>query len=172
MVVEKYTKALMEALENDDEIVEVYEAIARLALISKDEKFILIVKSPVLSIDEKVKILSEIAECKNEKFLNFIRILLENKRMDLIKEIHQSLYEKVSNYFKTYAGWVEGKISEPTLSAIEEKLSKEFNANIKLQLKERELNGIKVFVDVLNVEVSIVEDRIKQELLNTILKAI
>jgi F-type H+-transporting ATPase subunit delta len=171
MVVEKYVKALMATL-NEDEIVEVYEAIAKLALISKDPKFILLVKSPLLSIDEKVKILSEIADCKNQKFLNFIRILLENKRMDLIKEIHQSLYEKVSKFFNTYAGVVEGKISENTLKEIEKKLSKKFNANIKLKLKERDLNGIKVFVDVLNVEVSIVEDRIKQELLNTILKAI
>jgi F-type H+-transporting ATPase subunit delta len=171
MVVEKYTKALMASL-NEDEVVKVYEAIARLALIAKDEKFILIVKSPLLSIDDKVKILSEIAECNNEKFLNFIRILLENKRMDLIKEIHQSLYEKVSQLFNTYAGVVEGKVSEETLKEIEKKLSQKFNADIKLQLKESELNGLKVFVDVLNVEVSIVEDRIKQELLEKILKAI
>jgi len=171
MVVEKYVKALMATLK-EDEIVEVYEAIAKLALISKDPKFILLVKSPLLTIDEKVNILSEIADCKNQKFLNFIRILLENKRMDLIKEIHQSLYERVSKFFNTYAGVVEGKISENTLKEIEKKLSEKFNANIKLQLKERDLNGIKVFVDVLNVEVSIVEDRIKQELLNTILKAI
>jgi F-type H+-transporting ATPase subunit delta len=157
---------------NENEVVEVYEAIARLALVAKDEKFILIVKSPLLSVDDKVKVLSEIADCKNEKFLNFIRILLENKRMDLIKEIHQSLYEKVSKLFNTYAGVVEGKVSEETLKQIEKKLSEKFNADIKLQLKESELNGLKVFVDVLNVEVSIVEDRIKQELLNKILKAI
>jgi len=171
MIVEKYTKALMASL-NENEVVEVYEAIARLALVAKDEKFILIVKSPLLSVDDKVKVLSEIADCKNEKFLNFIRILLENKRMDLIKEIHQSLYEKVSKLFNTYAGVVEGKVSEETLKQIEKKLSEKFNADIKLQLKESELNGLKVFVDVLNVEVSIVEDRIKQELLNKILKAI
>jgi len=171
MVVEKYTKALMAVL-NEDEVVKVYEAVARLALVAKDEKFILIVKSPMISIDEKVKILSEIAECENEKFKNFIRILLENKRMDLIKEIHQSLYEKVSNLFKTYAGRVEGNVSEETLKEIERKLSEKFNADIKLQLKESDINGIKVFVDVLNVEVSVVEDRIKQALLDTILKAI
>jgi F-type H+-transporting ATPase subunit delta len=52
MIVEKYVKALLEAL-NEDEIVEVYEAIAKLALVAKDPKFILLVKSPILSIDEK-----------------------------------------------------------------------------------------------------------------------
>jgi len=171
MIVEKYTKALVSVL-NEDEIVKVYEAIARLALVSKDPKFILIVKSPLMSVDEKVKILSEIAECTNPKFINFIRILLENKRMDLIKEIHQSLYEKVSKIFNTYAGVVEGKVSEDVLKEIESKLSNKFNATIKLQLKERDLNGIKVFVDVLNVELSLVEERVKQKLLDTILKAI
>jgi F-type H+-transporting ATPase subunit delta len=171
MIVEKYVKALLAAL-NEDEIVEVYEAIAKLALVAKDPKFILLVKSPILSIDEKIEILKKLADCENPKFVNFMRILLENKRIDLLKEIYQSLYAAVSKHFNTYAGVVEGKISEDTLKAIEEKLSKEFDATIKLQLKDVDINGIRVFVDVLNVEVSILEERIKQDLLTQILKAI
>ena len=171
MVVEKYTKALLNAL-NENEVVEVYEAVARVALISNDPKFILLVKSPVLSEEEKVELLCEIAESKNEKLINFFKILIENKRMDLIREIHQSLYAKVSEKFNTYAGFVYGKINDETLEKLEEKLSKKFNATIKLQLKESDINGIKVFVDVLNVEVAISEERIKQDLVSQILKAI
>ena len=171
MIVEKYVKALLAALD-ENEIVEVYEAIARLALVAKDPKFILLVKSPLLSIDEKVNFLKELAESDNPKFLNFLRILLENKRIDLLKEIYQSLYAAVSKHFNTYAGVVVGNISEETLKAIEEKLAKKFDATIKLKSKKEDINGIKVFVDVLNVEVSILEERIKQDLLNQILKAI
>ncbi len=171
MIVEKYSKALLGALK-EDEIVEVYEAIAKLALVAKDPRFILIAKSPVLSDEEKVEFLKKLAECDNEKFTNFMKILLENKRIDLIKEIHQSLYEAVSKHFNTYAGVVEGKISENTLQAIEEKLSKEFDATVKLKLKENDINGIKVYVDVLNVELSISEERIKQNLIKQITKAI
>ncbi|WP_457564856.1 F0F1 ATP synthase subunit delta [Caminibacter sp.] len=171
MIVQKYTKALISAL-NEDEIVEVYEAVAKLALVAKDPKFILLVKSPILSIEEKVEILKKLAECDNQKFVNFIRILLENKRIDYLKEIHQDLYEAVSRHFNTYAGIVEGKIKEDTLQAIQDKLSKEFNATIKLQLKEKDINGLKVYVDVLNVELSIMEERIKQDLMSQILKAI
>ncbi len=171
MIVEKYVKALLAAL-NEEEIVEVYEAVARLALVAKDPKFILLVKSPLLTIDEKVEILKELAECKNKKFENFVRILLENKRIDLLKEIYQSLYAAVSKHFNTYAGVVVGKVNENTLKAIEEKLAQKFDATIKLKLKDEDINGIKVFVDVLNVEVSVLEDKIKQDLLNQILKAI
>ena len=171
MVVEKYTKALLGAL-NKEEVVEVYEAIARVALISNEPKFILLIKSPVLSEEEKVKLLCEVAENKNPKLVNFFKILLENKRMDLIKEIHQNLYAKVAEMFNTYAGFVYGELNNETLKKLEEKLSKKFNATIKLQLKESDINGIKVFVDVLNVEVAISEDRIKQDLVSQILKAI
>ena len=171
MIVEKYTKALIKAL-NEDELVKVYEAVAKIALISKDPKFILLIKSPLLSIDEKVKILSELAECTNQKFINFMRILLENKRIDALKDIHKRLYAKVSELQNTYAGFVEGKVSEDILKSLEEKLSKKFNANIKLFQKEKELNGIKVFVDVLNVEFALVEERIKQDIISQILKAI
>ena len=82
------------------------------------------------------------------------------------------MYEKVSNYFNTYAGVVEGKVSEATLKEIESKLSEKFNATIKLQLNEKDINGIKVFVDILNVEVALSEDKIKNDLINNILKAI
>ena len=171
MIVEKYTKALVNAL-NEEELVDVYEAIAKIALVSKDPKFILLIKSPLLSIDEKVKILSELAECKNQKFINFMKILLENKRIDILKNIHKRLYEKVSRIKNIYAGFVEGKVSEDTLKELEEKLSEKFNATIKLYLKERDINGIKVFVDVLNVEFALVEERIKQDIISQILKAI
>ena len=171
MIVEKYTKALIKAL-NEDELVKVYEAVAKIALISKGPKFILLIKSPLLSIDEKVKILSELAECTNQKFINFMRILLENKRIDALKDIHKRLYAKVCELQNTYAGFVEGKVSEDILKSLEEKLSKKFNANIKLFQKEKELNGIKVFVDVLNVEFALVEERIKQDIISQILKAI
>jgi len=172
MIVEKYVKALLSSLVSDEEIVEVYEAISRVALVANDSKFILIVKSPLISLDEKLSFLSTIAESKNEKLINFFKVLLINKRIDLIKEIQQNLYAKVSNYFNTYAGFVEGKISEDTLKELEEKLSKKFNADIKLQLKEKDLNGIKIFIDVLNVAVSLDENRIKNNLIKQILKAI
>ena len=171
MVVEKYTKALLRALDKD-EVVEVYEAVARVALIANDPKFILLVKSPVLGEEEKVRLLCEIAQSQNEKLVNFFKILLENKRMDLIREIHQSLYEKVAEMFNTYAGFVYGKVNDETLEELEKKLSEKFDATVKLQLKESDINGIKVFVDVLNVEVAISEDRIKQDLVSQILKAI
>ena len=171
MIVEKYTKALISAL-NKEELEKVYEAISKLAVVAKDPKFILITKSPLISVDEKVKILSEISECKNEKYLNFLKILLINKRIDILKEIHQNLYERVSKLNNKYYGVVEGKVSEETLRKIENKLSEKFEAEIKLHLKESDLHGIKVFVDVLNVELSLNENRVKQDLLNEILKAI
>jgi F-type H+-transporting ATPase subunit delta len=171
MIVEKYAKAFLASL-SEEEIAPAYEAIARIALVAKDPKFILIVKSPLLSMDDKIKKLAEIAEYNNPKFLNFLRIILENKREDLFKEIHTSLYEKVSRHFNTYAGVVEGKVSEETLKEIENKLSQKFNATIKLKLNEKDINGIKVFVDILNVEVALSEDKIKSDLINSILKAI
>ncbi len=171
MIVDKYVKALLLSL-NENEVVEVYKAVAKLSLVAKEPKFILLVKSPLLTVDEKVDFLSKTAECENSKFKNFLRILIENKRIDLIKEIYKKLYAEVSKMFNTYAGTVIGKVSEDTLKAIEDKLSKEFNATIKLKLKDEDLKGIKVLVDVLDVEIAVVEDRIKQNLIDTIIKAI
>ncbi|NPA12283.1 MAG: F0F1 ATP synthase subunit delta [Epsilonproteobacteria bacterium] len=172
MINEKYANALLSSLSNDEEIVEVYEAIARVSLVCRDEKFILVVKSPELNLEQKIKFLSEIAQSSNPKLLNFFKILLVNKRIDHIGEIYQALYNMVSNYFNTYAGVVEGKISDELVAEIEKRLSQKFSSTIKLEKRDADINGIKVFVDVLNVEIAIDENRIKQDLVNTILKAI
>ena len=171
MAVEKYTKALLLSLKKE-EIIPIYEAMGKIALVVKNSKFIFIIKSPVLSVEEKINILSQIAECGNPKFLNFLRIILENKREDLLKEIYLNLYEKVSFYFNTFNGKVEGNITEDVLKDIEDKLSKKFNVKIKLLLNKNDISGIKVFVDVLNIEVVINEEKIKSNLIDYILKAI
>jgi F-type H+-transporting ATPase subunit delta len=171
MLVRKYVEALFLSL-NKDEILEIYKALQKLSLIVKNSKFILIVKSPLLNIDEKIEVLKNISECENSKFLNFLRILLENKRIDLLKDIYKSFDALVSKSLNHYNGKVEGEISGATLKAIEEKLSKKFNAVIKLSLEKKDINGIKIFVDVLNVEISIDENRIKNDIISNILKAI
>jgi F-type H+-transporting ATPase subunit delta len=171
MIVEKYTKALMASL-NKEEQKEIFEALKKLAILSKNSKFMLILKSPLLKTEEKLKFIQNITECSNKKFINFVKILNENKRIDLIKDIFKNYHAKLSISNNTFDGTAEGHISEETLKALEDKLSSKFNAVIKLSLKEKDINGIKVFVDVLNVEVSIDENRIKQDIITDILKAI
>ena len=171
MVVEKYAKALLLSLK-EEEIVPTYEAIKKITSVVKNSKLILIIKSPLLSVEEKVKFLSQIVEYDNPKFLNFLRVILENKREDLLKEIYLNLYEKISFYFNTFNGKVEGNINEDLLKEIENELSKKFDAKIKLSLKKSDIDGIKIFVDVLNVGVVINEEKIKSNLVDYILKAI
>jgi F-type H+-transporting ATPase subunit delta len=171
MITEKYANALLSTLDNS-ELVEVNDAVERVALVARDPKFILVVKSPDLSIDDKVKFLSEIANSTNPKLLNFFKILLINRRIDQIKEIYLAIFNKVSNMLKTYLGVVEGDISDELVAEIENRLSKKFNADIKLKKIKSDSNFIKVFVDVLNVEIFVSENKIKSDLLNTILKAI
>ena len=171
MVIEKYTKALISSL-NKEEQKEIFKALQKLAILSKNSKFILILKSPLLSQEEKINFIREITNCNNEKFINFVKILDENKRIDFIKDIFKNYNSKLAFLNNTFEGVVEGKISDDILKALEEKLSSKFNAVIKLNLEKKDINGIKVFVDVLNVEVAINENKIKSDLIADILKAI
>jgi F-type H+-transporting ATPase subunit delta len=67
---------------------------------------------------------------------------------------------------------VEGEISDQEVKELERRLGEKFNAQIQLDLHRRRVGGIKLFIDVLNVEVSLVEQRVKEELIQSILKAI
>ena len=171
MIIEKYTKALINSL-NKVEQKEIFEALQKLAILSKNPKFVLILKSPLLSQNEKLNFIKEITNCNNEKFINFVKILDENKRIDLIKDIFKNYNAKLAFLNNTFEGVVEGNIDDDMLKALEDKLSAKFNATIKLNLEKKDISGIKVFVDVLNIEVAVDEEKLKANLIADILKVI
>jgi F-type H+-transporting ATPase subunit delta len=123
-------------------------------------------------VEEKSQYIAKLTGLNNEKFLNFVKILIINKRVDLLKPIYKAFNKLVSEATNTYEGVVEAYISETGIQLLEKELGKRFNANIKLKLRQKPVGGIKLFIDVLNVEVALIEDRLKEDLIQSILKAI
>ncbi|MEO1941997.1 MAG: F0F1 ATP synthase subunit delta [Campylobacterales bacterium] len=171
MIADKYAKALFSALQ-PEEWEEAKKGLEILGRLNRNPRFLLVVKSPLLGADEKVQFISDVTGISNQKFLNFVKIVLINKRVDLFKSIFQTFNRLVANANKKYRGVVEGEISYQEVKELENRLGEKFNAQIELDLHRKRVGGIKLFIDVLDVEVSLVEQRVKEELIQSILKAI
>jgi F-type H+-transporting ATPase subunit delta len=104
LIAKRYIKALKS--DSDLEFMQdVTTVFSSLAESFKDDKFVSIIESPNVNIEEKSKILLDAVKVANSKKVdNFIKILVENKRINVIPTIADELHKYIANATKIYSG--------------------------------------------------------------------
>jgi len=173
VVAKKYTKALLET-SNDEKIREYYSNLEILSNAYSLEKMKNILLSPTISKKEKYEFIISLIEKSDEKFNNFIKILVENDRMYLVPAICDELRYQLSLKENKFVGHIisHSEIDEKSKKNIEEKLSSKFNSSIILENVKSDYPGIKIEIEDLGVEISFSIDRLKAQMTEHILKAI
>lgn len=141
----------------------------------KDKKFVQIIDSPNVSFSDKSTILLQAVEsAKSEKINNFIKLLVENKRINIIPAIAEALRKDVALSTKTYEGIVysNNDIDTKTVQELSSGLSKKFDSKISLVFIKNNFDGIKVNVEDLGIEINFSKTRINNQIIEHIIKAI
>jgi len=173
IIAKRYVKALMKSLK-DKEIEEVYKGLSGLVPAFSDHKFRDILLSPDVSKSEKEKFVLSVLNTKNQKIINFIKLLVSHKRLMEIPSIVDELDYQLSLKRNEFKGVIISnfKMKKAEIDKLEKTFSKKFNSSIKLENKVTDYPGIKVEIGALGVEVGLSQDRLKAQLLQHILKAI
>jgi len=173
MSMSKYVKALVETT-TKEHLETIYSELLPLMNLSKNRKYNLIINSPLISKDEKVKFLVDLLNVKDEKIVNLFKIIAANERLKELPILVKQLKDIIASLTGNYKGFVYSKepLAESRMAEIESKLSKKFGKNIKLEQKTTNRNGIQVYIDSLNVEIAVYEDDIKAKLIADIVRAI
>ncbi len=105
---------------------------------------------------------------------NFIKLLGEKRRLNIIPEIAFELKTQIAKMNSSYVGTVytNKELSNSYISSIEEQFSKKFNVKLSLSQNVCDYDGIKVDIDGLGVEITFSKDRLRTQLINHILKAV
>jgi F-type H+-transporting ATPase subunit delta len=138
------------------------------------EKMKNILLSPTISKNEKFDFIISLIEKPDEKFKNFVKILVLNDRMNLIPAICDELRYELSVKENRFIGHIisNSQIDKKSVSSIEEKLSSKFDSKIVLETIKSDYPGIKIEIEDLGVEISFSIDRLKAQMTEHILKAI
>ena len=173
MSIKKYVKALVKTT-TKEHLEVIYKAVEPIVSIAKNRKYRLIILSPNISKEEKVKFIAELLNLEDEKVLNLLKTLAEKGRLTELPNFVKLLKDVIADLTGDYVGYVYSResLSEVKLAEIEAKLSERFSKNIKLKQRHFEKNGIQVYVDSLNVEVAVYENDIKAKLIKDIIRAI
>jgi len=132
-------------------------------------------RSPIISTEKKTEmILSALGDKTDKTLVNFIKVLGENKRLDLIPAIAKVLNADLQQESNQYEGVLKSskKLGKEELNKLEATLEKYTGSTIKLTQEKTDLDGLRVSVDDLGIEVNFSKQRVKERLIDFIKKSL
>ena len=174
LIARRYVNALAEVASSEEKVV-YSEVLNAIALLFKDESIIERVTSPLISSADKTAfVLEGLGEDSDMNLQNFIKILGENNRLDLIPIIAKSLNLELQKERNEYEGTVVASnlLSASELEELQNSLQTYTGSIINLTQVQSDLDGIKISVEDLGIEVNFSKQRVKEQLIDFITKSL
>ena len=174
LIAKRYIKAIVDG-SNVSDIENMAAVFSSLAVSFKDEKFLNIIDNPNVSSSDKEGILLDgVKSANSEKINNFVKLIVENKRINIIPAIAEGMRKDLASTTKTYEGTVysDSDIDDKVISELSSGLSKKYDSKITLTYIKNNFNGIKVDVEDLGIEINFSKTRINNQMIEHIIKAI
>jgi len=174
LVAKKYAKALLEldGISLDD-VLKQLSALS--TVITSDKSVEEFLNSPLIKSDKKYEaLIAPLADKLDKRVVALLKLMAEKGRLSLIPELTKLLSKEIMVKSNKFTGTVESneKIDKSLIKKLEKRLSKYSNAEIKLSTKKSDLDGIKVEVSDLGLELNFSKESVKNALLEHIQKAL
>lgn len=174
LIAKRYIKALL-IDRNIDDITAIFNDIRDIARAYSDDKFLSIIASTEVSSDKKINLINSFIKTSNNKVIeNLLKLLAENKRLNIIPNIADELKKEIAILNNSYEGivYTNIKLKSDDLSEIQKKFARKFDIKLSLTQNICNYDGIKVDIEGLGVEIGFSKDRFKSQMIEHILKAV
>jgi len=171
LIAKRYAQALSSVSKDLPGIVEVLNVLSE-AISSAEIKSTLI--SPIISSESKTEMILSALSDDDSTLVNFIKVLGENKRLDLIPAITKVLNTDQQRVSNEYEGVLKStsSLDQAALADLEKTLEKYTGSKIKLTQEKSDIEGLRVSVDDLGIEVNFSKQRVKEQLIDFIKKSL
>jgi F-type H+-transporting ATPase subunit delta len=171
LIAKRYAKALSSVSKDIPGTVEVLNLLTQ-AIQTEEVKSAL--TSPLVSVAKKTELILSAVSDDDNILVNFIKVLGENKRLDLIPAIAKVLNADLQKELNQYEAVLKSsqELGEAELRKLEETLEIYTGSKIKLKQEQTDLDGLRVSVDDLGIEVNFSKQRVKEQLIDFINKSL
>ena len=171
LIAKRYAKALSSVSNNIASIVEVLNVLTE---VIQTEEVKSALTSPLVADAKKTEMILSAVSDDDNTLVNFIKVLGENKRLDLIPAIAKVLNADLQKELNQYEGVLKSseKLGKEELSKLEKTLKRYTGSEIKLTQEKTDLDGLRVSVDDLGIEVNFSKQRVKEQLIDFIKKSL
>jgi len=175
LIAKRYVNALVEATSKKDR-ADFSKILLTLSDTVSESDISEKLASPLISNEQKTEmIVGGLGDDANVKLINFIKIIGENGRLNLLPTVAKVLKQVIQKETNKYEGVVTAatKLKAAELKELQDSLATYTGgANIKLTQEISDLEGIKVSVDDLGIEVNFSKQRVKEQLIDFITKSL
>ena len=160
LIAKRYAQALSSVSKDIKGISEVLNVLTEAV---SSEEVMTALTSPVVSSEKKTDMILSAISDDDTTLVNFIKILGENKRLDLIPAIAKVLNADLQKESNKYKGVLKSnkKLDKEELHKLEETLKTYTGSTIKLKQEKTDFDGLRVSVDDLGIEVNFSKKRVK-----------
>lgn len=171
-MIKRYTKAILGAF-SENELEEMLRIFKSLSLCFDNEKFNSIINSPTISKKKKEEFIINLAESKNKKIINLLKILVGKNRLNLIPEICDNLNNVIKSKNNEYELVVSSSfnLTKKDIETLQNKLGSKLGLKLYATQKQLESEGIKLFVGGVSMECGLLKNSFENNLKNHILKS-
>jgi len=171
LIAKRYAQALSSVSKDLPGILEVLNVLSEVVSSSEIKSTL---TSPIISSENKTAMILSALSDDDTTLVNFIKILGENGRLDLIPAITKVLNSDQQRVSNEYEGVLKSasSLDEAALANLEETLKKYTGSTIKLTQEKSDLDGVRVSVDDLGIEVNFSKQRVKEQLIDFIKKSL
>jgi len=174
LIANRYVNALVDVV-SAEQRAEFSKILTAISGVFEDDNIAEMLTSPLVSADQKTSfVLDGLGEGSDVKLQNFIKIIGENGRLDLLPTIAKKLHQAIQKETNEYEGVVTSSntLGDAELADLEASLKTYTGSTIKLTQVQSDLDGIKVSVDDLGIEVNFSKQRVKEQLIDFITKSL
>ena len=171
LIAKRYAKALSSVSKDLPGMIEVLNVLSEVVRSTEIKSTL---TSPIISSEDKTAMILSALSDDDVTLVNFIKILGENGRLDLIPAITKVLNSDQQRVSNEYEGVLKSasSLDEAVLAELEETLKKYTGSTIKLTQEKSDLDGVRVSVDDLGIEVNFSKQRVKEQLIDFIKKSL
>ena len=173
LIAKRYVDALL-SIADKKQRAQYVEVINGIAESYGDPKVVAMVEAPIISIESKVDtILEALGKKADSNLSNFIKLLGEHKRLGLMPEIAKVLNAQIQKESNSYTGIITSntKLDVAEIAKLEKTLDRYTGSKIKLSEALTDLDGLRVDVNDLGIEVNFSKERVKEQLIDFIMKS-
>jgi F-type H+-transporting ATPase subunit delta len=174
LIANRYVNALIDVT-TAEERKTFSKQLSAIAEAFEDKSVVEMLTSPLIPADKKTSfVLDGLGEGGDAKLQNFIKIIGENDRLDLLPVVAKRLNQAIQKETNEYEGVVSSAntLGDAELAELEASLKTYTGSTIKLTQEQSDLDGIKVSVEDLGIEVNFSKQRVKEQLIDFITKSL
>ncbi|GIT98286.1 F0F1 ATP synthase subunit delta [Sulfurovum sp. TSL1] len=171
LIAKRYAKALSSVTKDLSGVLEVLNVLSEVVSSTEIKSTL---TSPIISSEDKTGMILSALNDTDATLVNFIKILGENGRLDLIPAITKVLNSDQQRASNEYEGVLKSasSLDEAAVADLEATLKKYTGSMIKLTQEKSDFDGVRVSVDDLGIEVNFSKQRVKEQLIDFIKKSL